>query len=87
MVTTDKEVAMVICNRKKYTNKEENLLEQKDIYRTLTTDPTKKQNKKNLTNPFQSIFKGAKYDGMFPVKMFVYPNPMFLLWTTQILPL
>ena len=41
ILTTDKRVAMVVLDTQDYINKEEDLLEQWDTYRTLSIDPIK----------------------------------------------
>ena len=43
ILTADKGVAMVVLNKQDYLNKAQNLLEQSNTYRTLSTDNTKKQ--------------------------------------------
>ena len=46
---------MAVINKQDYINKVENLIEQRDTYRTLTTQPTRKQK-----NEMINLLKGIK---------------------------
>ena len=58
ILTADKGVALVIMDRNEYNNKAQELLEDRETYKEISTDPTNK-----LKTKLISLLKNIKADG------------------------